>query len=354
VVDVSIITRQFFSDNWQEPQYISYVQVPLLFLIHIVPLLLAIALITLLERRTMASIQRRRGPNSMGMWGSLQPIADGVKLLLTELIYTSNSSVFIFIAAPLLSLFLMFGLWFVIPVSSAFVVVDLQYLLFFVMILGTVNVHTVIFSGWASNSKYAFLGGVRAASQMISYEICMGTVFASVILMSGSFSVVDIVYSQLHIWYILPLFPIWLLFVITSLAETNRTPFDLIEAEAELVAGNNVEYASVLFAAIFIAEYGNILIMSAISTLFFFGGWIPYHCISLDELSTVDAACSWYCGLVFSIKTALNVFLFILVRATVPRYRYDQLMGLGWKVLIPSSFTILLTECIFMELCCIY
>lgn len=147
MVDVSLITRQFFADNWHEPQYISYVQVPLLFIIHIVPLLLAIALITLLERRTMASIQRRRGPNSLGMWGSLQPIADGFKLLLTELIYTSNSSVFIFIAAPLLSFFLMLGLWFVIPVTSVFVVVELQYLLLFVMILGTVNVHTVIFSG---------------------------------------------------------------------------------------------------------------------------------------------------------------------------------------------------------------
>jgi NADH-quinone oxidoreductase subunit H len=354
MLDVSVIVRQYLDANWHEPVYISYVQLPLLFIIQIVPHLLAIALITLLERRTMASIQRRRGPNSIGMWGSLQPIADGIKLLLTELLYTSNSSVFIFIAAPLLSLFLMFGVWFIIPVSSAFVIIELQYMLLLVMILGTVNVQTVIFSGWASNSKYAFLGGVRAASQMISYEICMGTVFASVILMSGSFSIIEIVHSQISVWYAIPLLPIWLLFIITSLAETNRAPFDLIEAEAELVAGNNVEYASVLFAAIFIAEYGNILIMSAISTLFFFGGWIPYSCVTLADLQAIDAACSWYCGFIFSVKTAFNVFIFVLVRATVPRYRYDQLMGLGWKILIPSSFTILLVESFIIELCRIY
>jgi len=208
MLDVSVIVRQYLDANWHEPVYISYVQLPLLFIIQIVPHLLAIALITLLERRTMASIQRRRGPNSIGMWGSLQPIADGIKLLLTELLYTSNSSVFIFIAAPLLSLFLMFGVWFIIPVSSAFVIIELQYMLLLVMILGTVNVQTVIFSGWASNSKYAFLGGVRAASQMISYEICMGTVFASVILMSGSFSIIEIVHSQISVWYAIPLLPI--------------------------------------------------------------------------------------------------------------------------------------------------
>jgi len=263
----------------------------LLFVAEAVPLLLAIALITLLERRTMGSVQRRRGPNSMGMWGSMQPIADGIKLILKELITASHTSVFVFIVAPLISLLLMFTLWLFIPVSSAFVLIELQYVMLCVMIIGTLNVQSIVFAGWGSNSKYAFLGSVRAASQMISYEICMGTVFASVILMAGSFSIIDIVYSQIDVWFILPLLPIWILFVITSLAETNRPPFDLVEAEAELVAGYHVEYSAVFFALIFIAEYGNILIMSAISTILFFGGWVPPSCETVEELLRVDAEC---------------------------------------------------------------
>jgi NADH-quinone oxidoreductase subunit H len=330
-------------------QLLMYAQLLLLFILHLVPVLLSIALITLIERRTMGSMQRRRGPNSMGMWGSLQPIADGLKLVLTQIVTTSHSSLYIFVLAPLFSLLFMFVIWLLIPVSSAFVLLDLPYVLLLVVIIGTFNVQSIIFAGWSSNSKYAFLGSVRAASQMISYEICMGTVFASVILLAGSFSIIDIVHSQLDVWFVFPLFPVWLLFVVTSLAETNRTPFDLVEAEAELVAGYHVEYASVFFAFIFIAEYGNILIMSSLSTLFFFGGWIPPFCATLEESLVLDIFFSWYSGFIFSCKTAVNVFIFILVRATVPRYRYDQLMRLGWTILIPLSFSVLILQCFIIE-----
>jgi NADH-quinone oxidoreductase subunit H len=226
-----------------------------------------------------------------------------------------------------------------------FALLELQYSMLLILIIGSLNVHTIIFAGWSSNSKYAFLGGVRAASQMISYEICLGTVFASVILMCGSFTLVDVVYSQVSVWFVLPLFPVWVLFVITSLAETNRTPFDLVEAEAELVAGYNVEYSAMPFAMLFIAEYGNIMFMSALSTIFFFGGWLLPFSDTLDE-SALDESVSAILGsFVFATKTSINVFIFILVRATVPRYRYDQLMSIGWKVLIPISLSVLIVQC---------
>lgn len=317
-------------------------------------MLLAIAVITLIERRAMGSMQRRRGPNDNGDLGMFQPIADGLKLVLKELFSTSNANAALFMAAPLYTLFFTVFFWCLIPGSQRFAVVELQYVLLIFLIVGTFNVQTVIFAGWSSNSKYAFLGGIRAASQMISYEICLGTVVASVMLMAGSYSLVDIVYSQFDVWFVFPLFPIWLLFVISSLAETNRTPFDLVEAEAELVAGYNVEYSSIFFALLFIAEYGNILIMSTISTIFFFGGWLSPFCGSLDE-ALHQQVYNWaFCGFFFSLKTALNVFVFVVVRATVPRYRYDQLMNLGWKVLLPFSLSALVLQSALMHFLCIY
>lgn len=243
-----------------------------LFISEIVPILLSIAVITLIERRAMGSIQRRRGPNENGTFGIFQPIADGPKSISKEIIFTSNANAVLSIAAPLFTLFFTLFFWCLIPGSQQFALVELQYVLSVFPIVGTFNVQTVIFAGWASNSKYAFLGGIRAASQMISYEICLGTVIASVMLMCGSTSIVDIVHNQSDVWFVLPLFPIWVLFFVTALAETNRTPFDLVEAEAELVAGYNVEYSAVFSALSFIAEYGNILIMSTMSTLLFFGG----------------------------------------------------------------------------------
>jgi NADH-quinone oxidoreductase subunit H len=319
-----------------------------LFISEIVPILLSIAVITLIERRAMGSIQRRRGPNEHGTFGILQPIADGLKLLLKELVFTSNANAIIFILAPLCTLFFTLLFWCMIPCSQRFVLVDLQYVLFIFLIVGTFNVQTVIFAGWASNSKYAFLGGIRAASQMISYEICLGTIVASVILMSGSLSIIEIVHSQFDVWFFFPLFPVWVLFFITALAETNRTPFDLVEAEAELVAGYHVEYSAVFFALLFIAEYGNILIMSTMSTLFFFGGWINPFSSSISECIYAETHNLIYCYFIFAFKVSFHVFLFVLVRATVPRYRYDQLMNMGWKILLPLSISFLMLQSSFL------
>lgn len=309
----------------------------LMFLLDIVPFILSIAVMTLLERKAMSSIQRRRGPSVAGFFGILQPLADGLKLLLKEVFYTSNSNVILFFLSPVLTFFFTLVIWLIVPLSVNFVLLEMPFILLFVLIISSLSVQTIIFSGWSSNSKYAFLGSIRSASQMISYELCMSTIFASIIVMSGSFSIFDIVNSQECIWFIVPLFPMWVLFVVCSLAETNRAPFDLAEAEAELVAGYNVEYSAISFALFFLAEYGNILIMSVLSTIFFFGGWfLPINS-------------SFFCGeilvFVFALKVSLNVLLFILVRAAFPRYRYDQLMGIGWKVLLPLSCALLILQC---------
>jgi NADH-quinone oxidoreductase subunit H len=207
----------------------------------------------------------------------------------------------------------------------------------FLLAISSLSVHSIIFSGWSSNSKYAFLGSIRSASQMISYELCISTIFLSIVLMTGSFSLINVVSSQSDVWFCVPLFPFFILFLIASLAETNRAPFDLPEAEAELVAGYNVEYSSIIFAMFFLAEYGNILIMSSISTLFFLGGWNGLFLINWIPSS-----------LLFAIKVSLHVLFFILVRAAYPRYRYDHLMKLGWKVFLPLSFFLLVLQSILM------
>jgi NADH-quinone oxidoreductase subunit H len=328
---------------------IRVAQLILIFVVEILPQLLAIACITLIERKVMGSIHRRRGPSwdENGVFGVAQPITDGIKLVLKEIVSISNNDFIIFLLAPLFTLYFTFLVLLNLPISEYFVTVELQYIVLVILIVGSFNVQAITLAGWSSNSKYAFLGGIRAASQMISYEICMGTIVSSVIMMSGSFSLVDIVYSQYDVWFIFPLFPIWVLFVIVSLAETNRSPFDLVEAEAELVAGYHVEYSGGLFAIFFVAEYGNILIMSVVSTLFFFGGWLLPFAQYVDVPGVLG-------GFFFCVKTSFNVFIFILVRATVPRYRYDQLMGLGWKVLLPISLSLLVLQSALMLLLEIY
>ena len=245
----------------------------LFFLINIIFILLCIAIFTLIERKVMSSVQRRKGPNITGLFGFLQPFADGLKLLIKEIIIPSNSNFIIFLLSPIITFFITIFIFFMIPFFPGYVVLDSPFSTILLLCISSLGVHGIIFSGWSSNSKYAFLGSIRSASQMISYEICISTIFLSVVLISGSYSLIDIVESQKEIWFILPLFPLWVLFLIVSLAETNRAPFDLPEAEAELVAGYNVEYSSILFAMFFLAEYGNILIISSISTIFFFGGW---------------------------------------------------------------------------------
>lgn len=303
----------------------------LFFLINIIFILLCIALFTLIERKVMSSVQRRKGPNLTGLFGFLQPFADGLKLLIKEIIIPSNSNFFIFLLSPVITFFFTIFIFFMIPFLPGYVVLDSPFSIILLLAVSSLSVHGIIFSGWSSNSKYAFLGSIRSASQMISYEICMSTIFLSIVLISGSYSLVEIVNSQKDIWFVLPLFPIWVLFLIVSLAETNRAPFDLPEAEAELVAGYNVEYSSILFAMFFLAEYGNILIISSISTIFFFGGWNNLLFLFNNYF-------------IFSIKVSLNVLFFLLVRSAFPRYRYDHLMKLGWKNLIPISFFFIILE----------
>ena len=281
----------------------------------------------------MSSVQRRKGPNLSGLLGFLQPFADGLKLLLKEIIIPSNSNLLIFILSPVITFFFTIFIIFMIPFDACYIILESSFSMLFLLAISSLSVHGIIFSGWSSNSKYAFLGSIRSASQMISYELCISTIFISIILMSGSFSLVDVVLNQKNIWFVVPLLPFWVLFLIISLAETNRAPFDLPEAEAELVAGYNVEYSSILFAMFFLAEYGNIIIISSISTLFFLGGWQGF--LIFKYLSP---------SLIFGIKVSLHVLFFILVRAAFPRYRYDHLMKLGWKVFLPLSFFLLILQ----------
>ena len=301
-------------------------------LIVLICIILCIAFFTLLERKVMSSVQRRRGPNIVGVFGLLQAFADALKLLGKELLYTSNANIFIFLLSPVFSFLITLTLWLLIPFDYGYTIMELPFSILFILAISSLGVHAIIFSGWASNSKYSFLGSIRSASQMISYEICLSTIYIGIILMSGSFSLIGIVEIQESIWFIIPLFPYWILFVITSLAETNRSPFDLPEAEAELVAGYNVEYSSIAFALFFLAEYGNIILMSTLSSLFFFGGWESIHFINLANY------------MAFSFKITVNMFVFLIVRAAVPRYRYDQLMAIGWKSLIPLSFFFLIIQ----------
>lgn len=298
------------------------------YLLFIIFLLLTIAITTLVERKVMASIQRRRGPNIVGFFGFLQPIADGLKLFIKEIILPSNSNLFIFLFAPVFTFFCSIILWVVIPFGEGKVLVDFPFSMLYLLAVSSLSVYGIIFSGWSSNSKYAFLGGLRSAAQMISYEVCIGFIFIVIIMMTESFNLVDVVLSQRYVWFILPLFPLWILFFIAALAETNRAPFDLPEAEAELVAGYNVEYSSIAFALFFLAEYGNIVLMSSLLTIFFWGGWLPIPlpiiCLLPDFIT-------------FSLKVTIHVFIFVWIRAAFPRYRYDQLMKLGWKVLMPLS-----------------
>jgi NADH-quinone oxidoreductase subunit H len=302
-----------------------------LFLITIIFLLIIISLTNLLERKLLSSIQRRRGPNITGIFGLLQPIADGLKLLLKEVILPSSSNIVIFILAPIFTFFCSMVLWIVIPFDYFLSLIDSQYSGLFLLAVSSLGVYGIIFSGWSSNSKYAFLGGLRSAAQMISYEITISFTVIIMVIMTNSFNIIDFVNSQEYIWFIFPLFPLYFIFIISTLAETNRAPFDLPEAEAELVAGYNIEYSSIVFALFFLGEYSNILLMSTLSSIFFLGGWLaPFNLTCMPPYF-------W-----LSLKISLNVFIFIWVRASFPRYRYDQLMKLGWKILLPISLVLLL------------
>lgn len=298
-------------------------------LLIIIPLLLAVAFLTLAERKVLGAMQRRKGPNVVGPLGLLQPLADGLKLLVKEIVLPSAANKIIFIVAPLLTFLLSLVGWAVIPLAESVVIADINLGVLYLFAISSLGVYGVIIAGWSSNSRYPFLGALRSAAQMVSYEVSIGLIIINVVLCVGSLNLTKIVMFQQYVWFIVPLFPLFLMFFISSLAETNRPPFDLPEAEAELVAGYNVEYASVGFALFFIGEYANIILMSTMSVILFLGGWLPPSDIF---------PFNFFPGIFwFTFKLVLMLFLFIWVRAAFPRYRYDQLMRLGWKVFLPLS-----------------
>ena len=304
----------------------------------ILPLLLAVAMLTLSERKLLAAIQRRIGPNVVGLFGLGQAIADGGKLLLKEPIIPLSSYFFTFLLMPLIFMFVCFGSWLVIPFSDKAITVINHTGLLFIFGLSSLSVYALMFSGWSSNSLYALLGGLRSAAQMIAYEVVIGFILVNIVIFSGSLNLNKICLMQQHIYFIFPLLPVFLFFIISSLAELNRAPFDLPEAEGELVAGYNVEYSSFSFALFFLAEYGNIILMSIVLVILFLGGWLPL--IFFDNFIYFNLFI--YFSFVFKILVVL--FIFIGIRALLPRYRYDQLMFLGWKVLLPLTlFWLILT-----------
>ena len=296
-------------------------------LIIVVPLLICVAFLTLMERKVIASMQMRKGPNVVGPFGLLQAFADGLKLMSKEVIIPTNANKALFILAPMITFSLALIGWAVIPVGYQRVLADINVGVLYLLAISSLGVYGIVIAGWASNSKYPFLGAIRSAAQMVSYEVSIGLIIITVLLCAGSLNLSQIVLSQQDCWYVFPLFPMFVVFFISILAETNRHPFDLPEAEAELVAGYNVEYSATPFALFFLGEYANMILMSAIAVILFLGGWLAPH-PALDFIP----------GFVwFVLKVVFMLFLFIWMRAALPRYRYDQLMRLGWKVFLPFS-----------------
>ena len=295
----------------------------------LVPLLVAVAYLTLAERKVIAAMQLRKGPNVVGPFGLLQPLADGLKLLLKETVIPSGANKVVFVLAPMVTFVLAIVAWAVIPFDAGMVLADINVGVLYLFAISSLGVYGIIMAGWASNSKYAFLGALRSAAQMVSYEISIGFVIITVLLCVGSLNLTKVVEAQRDMWFALPLLPMFVVFFVSALAETNRAPFDLPEAEAELVSGYNVEYSAMTFALFFLGEYANMILMSAMTATLFLGGWLP----------PVDMApFNWLPGPVWLIlKICFVLFLCLWVRATFPRYRYDQLMRLGWKVFLPLS-----------------
>ena len=315
-----------------------FVVLGLIFLI--VPLLVAVAFFTLVERKFMGSMQRRRGPNVVGFMGLLQPFADGLKLFAKETIFPSNANILLFVLSPIITFVLSLMGWVAIPFGKNAVIADVNIGILYLLAISSLSVYGIILAGWSSNSKYPFLGALRSTAQMVSYEVSIGFVLLAVVICAGSFNLTDIVIAQKKIWFLVPLFPAFFMFFISSLAETNRHPFDLPEAEAELVSGYNVEYSAMGFALFFLGEYANMLIMSALMTLLFFGGWLPVlDCVPFNLVPG---------PLWFSAKQLIFVVLFVWARAVLPRYRYDQLMSLGWKVFLPVSISWLFLSSAFL------
>ncbi len=309
-------------------------------LLIVLPLLGAVAYLTLMERKVIGAMQLRKGPNVVGPFGLLQPLADGLKLMLKEVIIPNMANKKLFLLAPIITFFLALIGWVVIPFSQDFVLADLNVGVVYLLATSSLGVYGVIIAGWASNSKYAFLGAIRSSAQMISYEVSIGLIIISVVLLAGSLNLSDIVLAQQSCWFIWPMFPMFILFFASALAETNRHPFDLPEAEAELVAGYNVEYSSMPFSMFFLGEYANMILISSFAAILFLGGWLPP--IDNDFFNLLPAP------LWLILKIIFLLFCFIWVRATLPRYRYDQLMRLGWKVFLPISLIWVVLTSIFV------
>ena len=305
-------------------------------LVVVLPLLIAVAYFTWFERKVMAAMHLRMGPNVVGPWGLLQPFADAVKMFVKETILPTSANKIVFLIAPILTFVLALVAWAVIPFGEGLVVSDLNVGILYLFAISSLGVYGIIMAGWASNSRYAFLGALRSAAQMVSYEVSIGFVMITVLMVVGSLNLSDIVMAQQKIWFVIPLLPMAVVFFISALAETNRVPFDLPEAESELVAGYQVEYSAMTFGLLFMGENMNLILMSGLTVILFLGGWLPPFDI---------APFTWIPGPIWFIaKIVVMLFVFVWIRATFPRYRYDQLMRLGWKVFLPlSMFWVVLT-----------
>jgi NADH-quinone oxidoreductase subunit H len=308
----------------------------------VIPLLVAMAYVTYAERKVIAGMQLRQGPMTVGPYGLLQPIADGVKLFLKETVVPSGANKVVFLLAPMISFILALIGWAVIPFGPGMVLANINVGILYMFAISSLGVYGLIMAGWASNSRYAFLGALRSSAQMVSYEISIGIIILCVLVTAGSLNLSDIVWAQRHVWYIVPHFPMFMIFVASILAETNRHPFDLPEDEASLVTGFNVEYSSMAFALFFLGEYMNMILMSALTSVLFLGGWLaPFNLWPL----TLIPGPIWLIA-----KICLILFIYFWARATLPRYRYDQLMRLGWKVFLPLSLAWLVLTAGVLEL----
>jgi len=298
-------------------------------LVVMVPLLLSVAYLTYAERKVIGAIQIRKGPNVVGWFGLLQPIADAVKLIAKEIVVPAGANRIVFLLAPMVTFVLALVAWAVIPFGEGLVLADINVGVLFIAAISSLGVYGIIMAGWASNSRYAFFGALRSAAQMVSYEVSMGFVMITVLVFVGSLRLSDVVEAQRGLWFVVPLFPMFIIYFVSTLAETNRSPFDLPEAEAELVAGYNVEYSAIPFALFFLGEYANMILMCGMTTTLFLGGWLPP--VDVAPFNLIPGPI-WFIAKVLAL-----LFVYLWVRATFPRYRYDQLMRLGWKVFLPLS-----------------
>ncbi len=306
----------------------------------LVPILVSVAMIVWLDRRVWGLVQKRKGPNVVGPFGLFQTIADALKYIFKEIIIPASANKVVFVIAPIVTMTLALVAWAVIPMSEEFVLSDINVGILYLFAVSSLGVYGIIMGGWASNSKYPFLGAIRSAAQMVSYEVSIGIIIINVLLCVGSLNLKDIVLAQKELWYVIPLFPMFVIFFISALAETNRPPFDLPEAEAELVAGYQTEYSGMMYAMFWLGEYANILLMCAMGSILFLGGWLPI--IDAYPINLIPAPI-W-----MVLKILFLFFLIALIKAIVPRYRYDQLMRLGWKIFLPFSLIYLVLTASFL------